>query len=126
MLYDDLRKWIKTEIETCTGMTAYFNRATDTADRPYVSFDLIEAQMSELHRHAYMVSVDFWDMDDPKAIIEACSKLDKRWMQKKENKDTFVVMIYHGSMKEFVEDDDKRIRHLTRSYDMTAYSKEGE
>lgn len=125
MLYDELRKHIAEQIRETTGWPVYFNRADEKAERPYVSFDLMET-LGEDYRHNYSLQVDFWDTDDVKRIIDKKSRLDKAWKRYLANEETFVLSIYQGSLGQMVEDDDRRVRHYARSYEVAAYSKEGE
>jgi len=126
MMYDALRKAITAQISDCTGWTVFFQRADDDEQRPYISYDLKEINTGEIDRHVYDLTVEFWDMDNPKQIIEARSKLDKRFKNKKVNNEALVASIYHGALSQMVEEDDKRVRHAVRSYEVIAYSKEGE
>lgn len=126
MLYDELRRHIANQIRTVTEWPVYFHRADESTERPYISFDLTEMAPVDDYRHNYSLQVDFWDMDDVKRITEKKSKLDKAWKRYLASEEDLVVSIYQGSLGELVEDEDRRVRHYARSYDVAAYSKKGE
>lgn len=122
-MLDELRKLLKKEIESTTGVSAYFRIATSKAPYPYVVFNVKELSSEEVDKHLLEVTVDAWDVDDPKRVIKTIDALDVRFKQYKAHTEDMFVQIFCGSEKGFLEDEDKNIVRLQRKYDMSVYEK---
>lgn len=125
-MFDTLRAYIKALIERETELNAYFISAPSNSVYPYCTFDLTEQYSEDIEKHIFELIIDTWDKDSPKKCIKNIDKLDKKLKIFKDNTDDFVVCIFCGSSKQFIEDQDKTIVRLQRKYDIIVYSKKGE
>lgn len=119
-----LRKYIRELIENATGLQVAFFHANDEMKCPYLVFDIKELIADYSGRHNMELIVDAWDKDSNKEIEEAIDKLDRILDEYKDNTNAFVLCIYHGSSKQYIEDTDKTIQRLQRRYDMIIWEKE--
>lgn len=122
-MHDELRKYIKELLERATGLKVYFEIANNESIFPYIVFDIRELVGYSINRHILELTIDVWDKDTPKHLINAVDVLDKIFLQYKDNTEHFVIQIYNGSARQFIQDDDKSIKRLQRRYDVIVYLK---
>lgn len=120
---NELRKYIKAEIEKATDWKAQFTRACDIKKIPYITFDYVILLTEDGGKYIIELTVDAWDTGKPFDVIEAIDKLDKHFKCHKGKTDEFLVQIYHGPNRGFVEDEDKNIQRLQRKYDVIVFEK---
>ena len=122
-MMNSLRKKIKAEIDKTTGLVSHFINSGNNSSYPYITFNLKEIDAGYIDKHIYELTVDAWDKIEVKRIIEAIDDLDRRFKQFKDNNSEMVLLIYHGSGKGFLDDEDKSIKRLERKYEVIAYEK---
>lgn len=122
-MINEVRKEIKKLIEKTTGMHTFFRRAPNQEPYPYATFTLTEWNTGDLDKHSYTLTVDAWDCNNPKRVISAIETLDRECRCFKLINDKLLLQIYNGSGKEFIDEEDKNIVHLKRTYDVIAYRK---
>ena len=120
---NEVRKYLKSKIESVTGWKASFTNAVDIKEIPYHTFQYKELLSEEFGRHVMELIVDTWDKDTPFDIIAKIDKLDAEFKCYKQLTDKFMIQIYHGPSREFIEDEDKTIKRLQRKYDMIVYER---
>lgn len=123
-MFDELRKYLTGLIKEISGVPVYFEIANDEASTPYIVYDVQENQSEIIHVHSYRLNIDCWDRSSVKNIISIIEKIDKEFMQFKDDAEKFVITIYHGPASGFVDDNDKNVKHFLRSYEITVYEKE--
>lgn len=120
---NELRKYIKKEIQIATRWNAKFNIACDINKIPYITFEYHILLTEDGGKYTIELTVDGWDKGLPYDVIAAIDKLDKAFKCHKGNTDEFLIQIYHGPGRGFIEDEDKEIQHLQRKYDVIVYEK---
>ena len=118
-----LREYLKTQIEKATGWDAMFTNAIDVEKIPYNTFGYKELLSEDNGKHIMELTVDTWDRDTPFHIIEKIDQLDKMFNFYKDMTETFMIQIFLGKSREFIEDEDKTIKRLQRKYDLVVYEK---
>ena len=118
-----LRKYLKSKIEKATAWTASFTTAIDVKDIPYITFDYVELMSDEYGKHILELTVDAWDKNTPRNVITVIDALDEAFKKHKELTDDFMIQIFLGSNRQFVEDEEKAIKRLQRKYDLVVYER---
>ena len=118
-----LRKYLKSQIEKATGLETSFTQAVDINRIPYNTFDYVELLSDDNGKHIMELTVDAWDKDTPRNVITAIDALDKAFKYHKALTDDFMIQIFLGSNRQFIEDEDKSIKRLQRKYDLIIYEK---
>ena len=118
-----LRKYLKEEIEKATNWNAAFTLAIDINEIPYITFDYIELILEDDGKHIMELTVDAWDKKNPKNVIAVIDALDKVFKKHKVLTDEFMIQIFLGSPRQFIEDEDKDIKRLQRKYDLIVYER---
>lgn len=123
-LFDELRDYVKAEIEKASSLPAFFMKAPNRSQHPYITFELRETYSQLRNKLAYSLIIDGWDRGDPKKLITANANIRKSFKEHKAHLTKSVLTIYTAGSSEFVEDEDKDIRHLIATYDVFVYEKE--
>jgi len=118
-----LRKYIKQKIEEITGWKASFTVAVDVDEIPYVTFEYTEFSSEQEGKHLMELTVDAWDKLTPKNVIAVIDALDNAFKKHKALTEDFMIQIYLGSNRQFIEDEDKDIKRLQRKYDLIVYER---
>lgn len=124
MITETLKKYIRELISDATALQVAFFHANDEMKCPYLVFDIKELTTDNSGKHNMELVIDAWDKDTNKEIEQAIDKLDKILDKYKDNAEQFIVCIYHGSSKQYVEDTDKKVWRLQRRYNMIIWVKE--
>lgn len=120
---NSLRKYLKTKIEKITDWTTSFMTAINVNNIPYITFDYAELMSDECGKHIMEITVDAWDKDTPRNVITVIDMLDKAFKNHKELTEDFMIQIFLGSNRQFIEDEDKAIKRLQRKYDLVVYER---
>ena len=118
-----LRKIIKEKIEKISGWKASYTVAVDVEEIPYITFEMAELLLEDDGKHIMEITINAWGKDTPYGVIEAVDKLDAVFKKYKELKECFLIQIFCGSERGFVEDEDKTIKRLQRKYDLIVYER---
>lgn len=118
-----LRKYLKQKIEEITGWKTSFSIAVDVNEIPYITFEYVELALEQEGKHLMELTVDGWDKFEPKNIITAIDALDNAFKKYKALNEDFMIQIYLGSNRQFIEDEDKDIKRLQRKYDLIVYER---
>lgn len=123
-MFDVLRKYVKAQLDSVTKKQNFFLTAGSNAKYPYTTFELVELGTDEIDRHLFELTVDAWDKStSPKNVISMIDALDKHFKHHADSTEHFVIRIFHGSAKQFVDDEDKDIIRLQRRYDVIVITK---
>lgn len=120
---NNLRKYVKAKIEKTTGWTASFTEAVDVSLIPYITFEIAELTSDDDGKHIMELTVDAWGKHTPRDVITVIDALDEAFKKHKELTDDFMIQIFLGSIRQFVEDEDKTIKRLQRKYDLIVYER---
>lgn len=120
---NELQKYLKTKIQEITGWNASFTVAVDVNEIPYITFEYVELAYEQEGKHLMELTVDAWDKFTPKNVITAIDALDNAFKKYKELTKDFMIQIYLGPNRQFVEDEDKDIKRLQRKYDLIVYER---
>ena len=122
-MMNELRKYLKNIIENATGWATHFLIAGNAREIPYITFEFEELLSDDAGKHIMEFTVDAWDKDTPYNVIEKVDALDKVFKFHKGTTDAFLVQIYLGASRQFIEDEDKTVVRLQRKYDLILYEK---
>ena len=120
---NELRKHLKEQIEECCEWCASFTNAVDVEKIPYITFGVKELLSEDYGRHVMELTVDAWDKETPFDVIAKIDKLDRYFRKYKAITDKFVVQVFLGNNRQFIEDEDKNIKRLQRKYDLIVHEK---
>lgn len=120
---NELRKLLKAEIEKITGWQASFTIAVDAEKIPYITFDCVELLSEDAGKHILELTIDAWDKDTPFHVIEKIDELDRAFKAYKKMTEKFMLQIFLGGNRQFIEDEDKAIKRLQRKYDLIVYER---
>ena len=120
---NNLRKYLKAKIEKTTGWTASFTEAVAVSLIPYITFEIAELASDDDGKHIMELTVDAWGKHTPRDVITVIDALDEAFKKHKELTDDFMIQIFLGSIRQFVEDEDKTIKRLQRKYDLIVYER---
>ena len=120
---NNLRKYLKAKIEKTTGWTASFTEAVAVSLIPYITFEIAELTSDDDGKHIMELTVDAWGKHTPRDVITVIDALDEAFKKHKELTDDFMIQIFLGSIRQFVEDEDKTIKRLQRKYDLIVYER---
>jgi len=118
----DLRKLIKTQLDTVEGAT-YHRRASADEDFPYKVYTLESVECPDSSRDLYDLCVDIWgdssdaqDLDDLGDEIEAL-------FNSVNLPQTNILPTFFRSSRYYVEDPDKDLLHLQLHFDVQLYER---
>ena len=118
-----LREYLKKLIEQITDWEAYFTNAIDVEKIPYITFEYKELLSEDNGKHIIELTVDAWGKGTPFDVIEKIDLLDKAFKFYKDMTGVFMVQIFLGKSREFIEDEDKTIKRLQRKYDVILFER---
>ena len=118
-----LREYLKKLIEQITDWEAYFTNAIDVEKIPYITFEYKELLSEDNGKRIIELTVDAWGKGTPFDVIEKIDLLDKAFKFYKDMTGVFMIQIFLGKSREFIEDEDKTIKRLQRKYDVILFER---
>ena len=118
-----LREYLKKLIEQITDWEAHFTNAIDVEKIPYITFEYKELLSEDNGKRIIELTVDAWGKGTPFDVIEKIDLLDKAFKFYKDMTGVFMIQIFLGKSREFIEDEDKTIKRLQRKYDVILFER---
>lgn len=116
----DLRKLIKTQLNTTDGKT-YYLTAPDDAGYPYKTFELSRFDLGDLVRDDIDLCVDVWDKHtDTKHIDAIADQIEELFNAVNLPQETILPTIFRESRYP-IADDDKNIKHIQMHFTVQNY-----
>lgn len=120
-----LKEYLAEIISDVAGVTAYFERANDEAEYPYVVFNFSDWTPDDFVRRTYDLNIEIWDKaPNPKQVLSVAEKLVKFFKSYKDNNDGFIIATYIGTGTDFIDDPDKDLWRLRCNFEMHLVFKE--
>ena len=118
----DLRKLIKTQLDTVTGAT-YYRIAADDATMPYKVFSLRTVNLGDLARDDISLDVEIWDKSKSPKAAEAIADAIETLFNGANLPQTSILPTFYRESRAMVDDPDKSIQHIVLSFMVQNYEK---
>lgn len=115
----DLRKLIRTQLQTTSGMT-YHKKAPPDAVYPYKAYTLKSVSFLE-DRDDFSLEVDIWDRSpDQKRIEELADDVEKLFTNANLPQDTILPTFFREN-RHNLDDPDKTLQHIQLLFSVQLY-----